>query len=76
MEIQKHNKTLYMKPKMSRSSIVLGILCVISGIKFYSSEWSFKYEQPISKIGAIAIVNFGIVLLIFEIIKFFKIRKS
>jgi len=63
-----------MKNKISKGSLALGVLCIICGIDFYSSEWSFKYQQPISKIGSISLVIFGIVLLIIELIKLLKFK--
>jgi uncharacterized membrane protein len=64
-----------MKIKISPINLTLGVLCVISGIDYYSSEWSFKYQQPISKIGAIALIILGILLLIIELCKFIKLKK-
>jgi membrane protein YdbS with pleckstrin-like domain len=63
-----------MKKNISVINLALGALCIISGFDFYSSGWSFKYQQPISKIGAIVLIVFGIVLLIIELAKSFKLR--
>ncbi len=61
------------KNKTSLGYIVLGILSILCGISTYSSGWDFKYQQPTSKLGSIALICFGVVLLAFEFTKFIKI---
>jgi len=65
-----------MKNKISWANIGLGVLSIISGCDFYSTEWCSKYQQPISKIGSGAAIIFGIILLIIELAKFLKLRKN
>lgn len=64
------------KYKMSFSNFFLGVLSILGGLDFYKSQWSFKYEQPVSKLGAIALLIFGIFLLISELNRYITSRKN
>lgn len=61
-----------MKRKISLGYIALGVLCIFGGRDSYLSEWDFKYQQPGSKIGAIALICFGIAIICVELLKYFK----
>jgi len=64
-----------MKHKFSLGYIALGLLCIVGGLGRYSSGWDFKYQQPTSKIGSIALICFGALILLFELAKFIKNSK-
>lgn len=60
------------KKKISIGYIALGLLSVWCGIDSYITGWDFKYRQPTSKIGSIALILFGIIILLFELKEIFK----
>ena len=53
-----------------------GLLSIYTGIDLYSSGWSSKYQQPISKSGCIALIVFGVVLIINEIVRCIRSKKK
>lgn len=65
-----------MKNKIAYGYIVLGLLCIVDGIDGYSSGWDFKYQQPRSEIGSIALICFGVIILFFKLARFIKSRKN
>jgi len=65
-----------MKNKISIGYLALGLMCIIWGIENYYSGWDYKYLQPTSKIGSIALICFGVIIIIFELIKFIKNSKK
>jgi uncharacterized membrane protein YidH (DUF202 family) len=65
-----------MRKNISISTIVTGILCILIGFDGYSKGWSSKYQQPVSELGAIALIAFGIILLVIELVKYLKSKSN
>ena len=51
-------------------------MCIFWGIERYSSGWDFKYQQPTSKLGSVALICFGAIILLVELAKFIKCHKN
>lgn len=62
------------KAKVSKWMIAFGLLTISSGYDFYMSGWISKDHQPISKLGAVIVIIFGVAILLGELFNFLKSR--
>jgi len=51
---------------------VLGVGSVVVGIMKYRSGWDALYNQPASEIGAIGLISFGLILIVYSIYNYIK----